>query len=127
MPSETRGQVSTAVSHGRRKAVYRPVNCPSGSKYRNVRTNGFASKHEHDTFCKLKALENGGQIRDLRTQVSFPIEIGGELVCRYVADFVYREPHGDVVVADAKGARTALYLLKRKLMRACHGITIREL
>lgn len=46
--------------------------------------------------------------------------------CEYVADFVYKDGHGRTVVEDAKGYRTDVYKLKKKLMLYVHGIEIME-
>ena len=95
------------------------------SKYRNIATKGFSSKREYARHQALLLLQQAGRIADLRTQVPFRIEINGMLVCKYVADSVYREG-GLLVVEDCKGYRTPIYRLKAKLMRAALGITIRE-
>lgn len=110
------------------------------SKFGNVRTNGFASKREYRTYLTLKALESAMEISDLKTQVRFPLKVNGELVTTYIADFTFYEPverrdrRGQLkevnmrgVVADAKGYRTPEYKLKKALMKAIHGIEIREL
>jgi hypothetical protein len=39
---------------------------------------------------------------------------------------VYRSKDGQLHVVDAKGFRTREYILKRKLMKFRHGITIEE-
>ena len=70
-------------------------------------------------------LEKAGEVADIRTQVPFRIEVNGQLVCKYVADFTYRE-RAMLVVEDAKGYRTPIYRLKAKLMLAANGIKIRE-
>ena len=44
---------------------------------------------------------------------------------KYKADFRYIEK-GETVVEDVKGMRTPVYNLKRHLMKAVHGIEIRE-
>ena len=54
--------------------------------------------------------------------------INGVKVCTYIADFTYEEL-GGVVVEDVKSEFTRkdpVYRLKNKLMKACHGIDIRE-
>ena len=43
----------------------------------------------------------------------------------YFADFVYQE-NGETVVEDAKGYRTEVFRIKKKLMLYIHGIRIRE-
>jgi hypothetical protein len=105
------------------------------SKYRNVKTNGYASKREAKRAEELKLLEKSGAIRDLREQVPFVLipKQEGERECKYIADFCYYEHQvgdgweGDVlVVEDAKGYRDPVYRIKRKLMLKVHGIRIRE-
>lgn len=72
-------------------------------------------------------MERADRISELRTQVPFDIVINGVKVCRYIADFVYLIPEtGARIVEDAKGYRTPIYRLKAKLMRAVHGIIIKE-
>lgn len=85
----------------------------------------FQSKHERDRYRELVIMEAGGVIQGLETQVPYSIDIGGVHVCTYIADFRYQE-NGATVVEDAKGAKTAVYKLKKKLMFACHGIEIQE-
>lgn len=103
------------------------------SKYRNQRTNGYASKREAKRAAELRALEADGAISDLQEQVPFllvpkAIDEQGKVVERaasYIADFVYLED-GARVVEDCKGMRTDIYRLKRKLMLMVHNIKIRE-
>lgn len=104
------------------------------SKYGNVRTNGFASKKEARRAQELQLLEKAGEIHDLKFQVRYPLVVNGQHVCTYVADAVYVERFGSpicqpqTVVEDVKSpaSRTRLYLVKRSLMKALHGIEIRE-
>ncbi len=98
-------------------------------KYHNVPTEVdgilFDSKKEANRYGELKLLERAGQITRLRRQVTFRLAIQNIHICSYVADFVYFED-GVKIVEDTKGKRTKEYIIKRKLMRAIHGITIRE-
>jgi hypothetical protein len=100
------------------------------SKYHNqpqvVDGIRFDSAREARRWCELQTLERAGEIRELRRQVEYPIEVNGVRVCYYVADFVYRTPDGKTVVEDAKGLRTPVYALKCKLMRAAYGVEIKE-
>jgi hypothetical protein len=76
-----------------------------------------------------------GLISNLREQVSYTIipsqkDSTGKVVeraCKYIADFVYTDGHGNTVVEDTKGFRTAEYIIKRKLMLFVHGIRIKEI
>lgn len=104
------------------------------SKFGNEKTRGFDSKKEADRYEELKLLEKAGEISHLRTQVPYLIAVNDVSVCKYVADFVYNDwsrKHGGTparveVVEDCKGFRTQVYRLKKKLMLAVHGITIKE-
>lgn len=96
------------------------------SKYNNVRTNGFASKREAARFQELQLLQAGGEITDLKVQPGFRLEVNGDLICTYKADFAYRDKQGLPVTEDCKGFKTPVYRLKKKLMKACYGIAILE-
>jgi hypothetical protein len=100
------------------------------SKYNNtILTTGegrFDSKKEYGEWCRLKLLRDKGVISDLRRQVIIPLVVNGHKVCTYIADFQYTMD-GQTVIADAKGKRTAVYILKRKLLHALTGIWIKEL
>ena len=98
-------------------------------KYRNEKAmvDGivFASKREARRYQELRLEEKAGEIADLRLQVRYLLTINGVQICHYVADFVYQRD-GQTVVEDAKGFRNRVYLLKRSLMLALHGINIVE-
>lgn len=99
------------------------------SKYRAKRTTvdgiTFASKKEAGRYQALRLLERAGQITDLRLQPTFTITVNDHKVCKYRADFAYRQDGADVV-EDVKGFKTSTYRLKAKLLKATHGITILE-
>ena len=103
---------------------------------RKVEVGGkkFDSQREARRYQELFLMQRAGEISGLQTQVRFELipairgEDGkvAERAVAYVADFVYRDRDGKQVVEDAKGMRTREYVIKRKLMRWIHGITIRE-
>jgi hypothetical protein len=102
-------------------------------KFRNVKTDGYASKKESQRAFVLKLQQEAGQIRNLREQVKYLLipKQDGERECSYVADFVYEEfaynvDHWNEIVEDTKGFRTPDYIIKRKLMLFLHKIRIRE-
>jgi hypothetical protein len=111
-----------------------PVIVPLGDEFR-----GTAGSTERFLWCQstiedssLKLLQRAGKITDLRLQVPFLLipsqyENGKciERECKYIADFTYRE-NGKFVVEDAKGLKTDVYIIKRKLMLEKYGIKIRE-
>ncbi len=106
------------------------------SKYHNKRTvvDGitFDSRHEAQRYQELKLLERAGEVFNLRLQVPYELmpttKVNGETFrsIKYVADFVYEDKTGQTVVEDAKGMRTDVYKMKRKLMAYTHGIIIKE-
>lgn len=105
------------------------------SKYHNrkVTVDGitFDSIREASRYKELKHEESVGLITALQRQVKFPLipahrgKIRNERACTYIADFAYIRD-GEYIVEDAKGMRTAVYKIKRKLMAAKYGIEIRE-
>lgn len=104
------------------------------SKYGNVKTeyNGrkYDSKHEANTAAELELLRHAKgkeQVVDIKYQVRFPLEVKKQKICVYIADFVVTYADKRVEVIDAKGVLTDVYKLKKKLMRACLGIEIREI
>lgn len=98
-------------------------------KWNNTPTvvNGvrFDSAKEADHWVKLQALARDGLIWELRRQVTYELRVRGWLICRYKADFVFRDAKGEHV-QDVKGYATREYKLKKRLMLACLGIEIQE-
>lgn len=105
----------------------------------------FDSKREARRWMELRLLEKAGEISDLKRQVRFTLipaqyepdittktglKKRGRIIerkCEYVADFAYIQSEtGKYIVEDAKGMRTDVYILKRKLMLLMYGIRIKE-
>lgn len=109
-----------------------------GQKYGNhkVTVNGqtFDSEKKRDRWQELQLLERAGEIFKLRRQVKYeliPPQYGEnkkllEQSCVYIADFVYLDKTGNLVVEDTKGCKTGVYVIKRKLMLKEYGIRVRE-
>lgn len=87
----------------------------------------FQSKGEAGCWKWLQSRVKAGEIQALSRQQSYELKVDGKLVCKYVADFVYLDSDLKTVVADYKGMVTDVYRLKKKLMKACHGIDLVEL
>jgi hypothetical protein len=102
------------------------------SKYGSVKTEldgiTFDSKAEAKRYAELKILARGGLISDLKLQPKFPLEVNGLVVATYIADFSYRAGTQGLVIEDVKSeaTKTPVYNLKKKLMKALHGIEIVE-
>lgn len=87
----------------------------------------FASKKEAKRYGELKLLEKVGEIADLELQPKFPLVVNGVKVCTYIGDFRYRNVRQDqVIVEDAKGVRTDVFIIKSKLTKAVHGVDVVE-
>ena len=99
----------------------------AGKAERTTNWITFASKREAERYRTLVMRQRAGEIGVLVLQPKFQLVVNGVLICRYVADFEYVDLKTmERVVEDAKGVRTREYMMKRKLMKACHGIDIRE-
>ena len=88
----------------------------------------FASTAEANRYRELLILGRSGVLDNLELQPRFPLLMNGQRVGEYRADFSYIErPSGVLVVEDVKGMVTPVYRLKKKLVEAQYGITIREI
>jgi hypothetical protein len=95
----------------------------------------FDSQREYTRWCELKLMERAGLIADLKRQVKFVLipsqkDAMGKTIekeCSYWADFVYFD-HAtrQIVVEDAKGMKTEVYKIKKKLVLHKYGIRIKE-
>lgn len=66
------------------------------------------------------------RVVDVQYQVRYKLAVKKEHICTYVADFVVTFADGHTEIIDAKGVLTDVYKLKKKLMKACLGLDIRE-
>ena len=83
----------------------------------------FPSDLEYKRYCQLALYAKIGQISNLTLQPTFPIEINGTKITSYRADFMYTED-GARIVEDCKGLETDVFIMKKKLVFAIHGVTI---
>ena len=97
----------------------------------------FDSKKEHRRYIELKAMQQRGEIQDLKHHTKFELapktKIEGEKrakpALRYFADFTYYRITGEFVVEDVKSVATrklASYRNKKHLMKTVHNIDVRE-
>lgn len=84
----------------------------------------FPSQKEANSWKSLRLLEKSKAISALQRQVRYPLEVNGQKVTTYVADFDYWE-NGVHVTEDAKGMLTQVFRIKAKLFKAVHGREIR--
>lgn len=107
----------------------RPVR--TRNKYGNKKTEidglQFDSQREADRWGVLKLMAVAGEIVDLDRQVRFDLKVNGQKICAYIADFTYRKAAGSsLIVEDVKGVKTRDYVIKKKLLKALHGIEVLE-
>nr|WP_319566253.1 DUF1064 domain-containing protein [uncultured Rhodoferax sp.] len=115
------------------KEATKPVLNKFGAKKTVVDGIKFDSKAEARRWCTLKLWERAGEISDLMRQVVYPLLPGVKFTgdakakpaLRYVADFVYKNKDGAVVVEDCKGMVTEGARIKRHMMLALKGIEVR--
>jgi len=87
----------------------------------------FHSRRECERYKVLRANLRAGIISNLKLQPRFPLFVGEQKICEYVADFSYQDLSGKPVIEDVKGARTAIFIIKSKLFSACYpGLRIVE-
>lgn len=109
-----------------------PPTKPKKSKYGAVKTEidgiMFDSKHEAKRYQELRLLEQAGEITNLRLQVPFELIPKSKhgMPIRYIADFTYNDQSGQLIVEDAKGVKTPVYRLKRRIMAEIYNIEIKE-
>ena len=98
----------------------------------------FASQKEADYYAQLVLRRQIGEIAQLELQVPYALIVHDNccpdtqrtIIGEWFADFTYFEmAQGQITalrVVDVKGFRTKEYKLKKKIVEACHGITILE-
>ena len=108
------------------------------NKYGNAKVvrygRQFDSKREARRYEELMLLLRAGEISGLRLQQHVTLIEGyktpdGEVIRPeiYKADFAYTDKHGNRILEDVKGKKTAVYLLKRKQVQDKLGVRIREI
>jgi len=85
------------------------------------------SNKEYNRYCELRLMQRAGEISNLRRQVPFILQDkqSGIRAITYIADFVYDELGGNlVVVEDVKSEITKKipgYRIKKKMFLARYG------
>lgn len=101
------------------------------SKYHNQRTEHkgiqFDSRKEKARYQELLYMERAGLISNLELQPRYDLVVNEHKLGFYRGDFRYVDvATGAVVLEDCKGVRTAVYMLKKKLVKALYGVEISE-
>jgi len=103
------------------------------SKYHNRKTEFagrvFDSRKEADRYQELLWMQQAGLIQDLELQPRYDLIVNGHKLGFYRGDFRYKDVATDsVILEDVKSpaTRTAVYRLKKKLVKALYGVEIIE-
>jgi hypothetical protein len=90
----------------------------------------FHSKKEASRYLDLAILQRIGEIKDLRLQPAYPLDVNGVRIAMYHADFDYWDVKKCVrVVEDVKSAITKKkrdYRIIKKLILALYCVEILE-
>ena len=105
-------------------------------KYRNkplvVDGERFDSRKEYRRYKELVMWQSAGEVKNLRRQVTFALNVNGIHIADYVADHVFslKDKNGffTKIVEDvkSKATKTRAYEIKKKLVRALYGVDIQE-
>jgi hypothetical protein len=103
----------------------------SKSKYRNKKTPNADgtisdSRKEARIDAQMMLLKNSKNVASVKRKRKFPLVVRDKLICTYICDWEVIYCNGRQEVYDAKGFKTSVYRLKKKLMEALYGITIIE-
>ena len=103
------------------------------SKYHNRKTTyqgvRFDSQKEAKRYQELQWMQQAGLIQDLELQPRYDLIVNGHKLGFYRGDFRYKDVATDsVILEDVKSpaTRTAVYRLKKKLVKALYGVEIIE-
>ncbi|MGA2091787.1 MAG: DUF1064 domain-containing protein [Sedimentisphaerales bacterium] len=101
------------------------------NKFRNIRSaNGDGtfsdSRKEARIDAEYQTLLRCGQLKKVERKKRFPLVVEGVKICDYECDWVVTDKKGETAVIDAKGFKTPVYKIKKKLMKALYGIDIIE-
>lgn len=83
----------------------------------------FDSKAEARRYGELKMMQRAGKVEWFIRQPTFDLPGG----VKYRADFLVVCDSGRVTVEDVKGAKTAVYSIKKKQVEALYPIKIQEI
>ena len=145
-PPEVQKQIAAKLAKEtvKKQIVPEETKQPKESKYHNQKDSRggvkFDSRKEARYFDELMLRQANGEIRNLKLQPehtlmeSFMTLDGTRIqAIRYRADFSYEEPitdetgtHWILRVVDAKGVKTDVYRLKKKMFREKYGFDITE-
>lgn len=97
-----------------------------GAKRTEYNGRWYASKREAARAKELDLLIKAGEVVAWTPQPMYPLIVNKQKIGIYIADFRVHWKDGRCTVEDVKGMATPVYRLKKKLVKAIHGIDIEE-
>lgn len=114
-------------------SLSKPIRFPfkRGNKYNAKKTEYkgvmYDSKKEAAHAQRLEYQMMACDVVDVQRQVKFKVVIHGKHCFTYILDFRVQYQNGNVEYHDVKGFRNGMYKLKKKIVEAYFGITIKEI
>lgn len=115
------------------RAYMKSVETAKASKYKAIPAEAadgqkFRSHLEMTFYNRMKLMLHQGDLVKLDREVRFELNVNGFMVCAYICDFILTWKDGTVEHIDCKSqaTKTPVYVIKKKLMEACHGIILKE-
>ena len=89
----------------------------------------MCSQKEADRYRQLRFLEQAGLICNIELQPRYDLCVNGYRLGYYKGDFRYKDVATDTVILEdvkSPATKTAVYRLKKKLVKALYGVEIIE-
>ncbi len=81
----------------------------------------YHSKKEAGYAAQLELRLRAGDIKEIKRQVSIPLDVNGRHICNYIIDFVVTLADGTLEYIEVKGFETDVWRIKWKLFEALFG------
>jgi uncharacterized membrane protein len=118
MTSMSAAQYQATLGKPQKKAKY-------GNRKVTIDGITFDSVTEGRFYSELKLREKAGEVYEVQMQTPYALTVNGQLVCTYKPDFCFYDAIAKRQrVVDVKGVQTKDFIIKKKLMRAVHGIEV---
>lgn len=91
----------------------------------------FHSEKEALFYLRCLVDKKEGNIKDFEIQVEYSLDVNNVHICKYYLDFLITHNDRSKEYIDTKGYKKGtayeLFKTKKKLMKACHNIDIKEI
>lgn len=91
-----------------------------GARRTEYKGRVYHSKKEAEYAMQLDLRMRAGDIVGWSAQIPYRLEVNGELICKYIMDFVVSHNDGTIELVEIKGFSTSVYRLKAKLLNALY-------